>query len=194
MKDWQLTEESFNLFLSWLSDDRDTAGKKYEDIRHRLTLILECRACLQANDVADEAINRFIRRLPELIETYVGDPFPYILVIARNVQRELQRKETLPLPDKLDDIPGKTRETDDLDERMHTCLERCLSQLESKNRDLLMNYYQNEKQEKINFRKMLAKQLGIAANALRLKVHRLRNTVHLCLSDCLGNDLPFETK
>lgn len=37
MTDWELTEESFNLFLSWLSKDRDVAGKKHEDIRRRLS-------------------------------------------------------------------------------------------------------------------------------------------------------------
>ena len=63
-----------------------------------------------------------------------------------------------------------------------------------KSRDLLMDYYQNDKQDKIDFRKTLARQLGIAANALRLRVHRLRTNVHTCLSNCLGADFPLETK
>jgi hypothetical protein len=72
MKDWELTEESFDLFLSWLSEDREVAGRKYEDIRRRLITILECRRCTQPEEIADEALNRFIRRLPELIHTYSG--------------------------------------------------------------------------------------------------------------------------
>src|SRR5262245_43181491 len=106
MKQWELTEESFNFFLSWLSVDRDAAGRKYEDIRHRVGRILECRGCTEAEDVTDEAINRFIRRLPELIETFKGDPFPYILVIARNVQLEKDKKQTLPLPENMDEVPA----------------------------------------------------------------------------------------
>jgi DNA-directed RNA polymerase specialized sigma24 family protein len=194
MKDWELTEESFNLFLSWLSADRDAAGRKYEDIRRRLIVILECRACAEPEDVADEAITRFIRRLPELINTYKGDPFPYILVIARNVQHEREKKPYLPLPENLDEVPAEPVETDELDDRVHNCLDQCLSKLEPKSRDLLMDYYQNDKQDKIDFRKKLARQLGIAANALRLRVHRLRSHVHACLNNCLGGDFPLETK
>lgn len=194
MKDWELTEESFNLFLSWLSADRDAAGRKYEDIRRRLIVILECRGCAQPEEVADEAINRFIRRLPELINTYSGDPFPYILVIARNVQHEREKKQALPLPDDLDEVPADPVEIDEVDDRVHDCLDQCLNQLEPKSRTLLMDYYQNEKQDKIDFRKTLAKQLGIAANALRLRVHRLRTNVHKCVNNCLGPDFPLETK
>jgi DNA-directed RNA polymerase specialized sigma24 family protein len=189
MKNWELTEESLNLFLSWLSDDRDVAGKKYEDIRHRLILILECRRCRCADEVADEAINRFIRRLPELIKTYKGDPFPYILVIARNVQHEWDKSQDLPLPEDINSLPDEIIEPDELEERIHNCLERCLGELESKNRNLLLDYYQNENQNQIDFRKRLARRLGIAANALRIRVHRLRNTLQSCMNNCLGADL-----
>lgn len=195
MKEWELTEESFNLFLSWLSVDRDAAGRKYEDIRRRLILILECRGSTQADSIADEAINRFIRRLPELIETYKGDPFPYILVIARNVQHERDKKPTLPLPENVDElVADPPPEPDELEQLVHDCLDKCLSTLETKSRDLLLDYYLNDKQEKIDFRKKLARQLGIAVSALRLRVHRLRCTVHGCMENCLGDKVPFEMK
>lgn len=194
MKDWELTEESFDLFLSWLSEDREVAGQMYEDIRRRLIKILECRGCAQPEDVADEALNRFIRRLPELIHTYSGDPFPYILRIARNVQHEKEKKQPLPLPENLDEVPAEPVDTDEIDERVHTCLDQCLGKLEPKSRTLLMDYYQNDKQDKIDFRKILAEELGIAANALRLRVHRLRNNVSMCMNTCLGPDFPLEMK
>lgn len=194
MKDWELTEESFDLFLSWLSEDREVAGQMYEDIRRRLIKILECRGCAQPEDVADEALNRFIRRLPELIHTYSGDPFPYILRIARNVQHEKEKKQPLPLPENLDEVPAEPVDTDEIDERVHTCLDQCLGKLEPKSRTLLMDYYQNDKQDKIDFRKILAEDLGIAANALRLRVHRLRNNVSMCMNTCLGPDFPLEMK
>ena len=43
MNDWDLTEESFDLFLSWLDPDRDLAGKRYESIRRRLIIMLDRR-------------------------------------------------------------------------------------------------------------------------------------------------------
>jgi len=188
MKDWELTEESFNLFLSWLSEDRDTAGKKYEDIRRRLIIVLEARRCLHPGEVADEAINRFIRRLPELIETFEGEPLPYILVIARNIQHESDRKQTTSLPDNIDTLLTTTGETDEPTDCIHECLDECLGKLDLDSRNLLLDYYQNDKQEKIHFRKTLAKQLGIAANALRLRMHRLRRIVHECMDNCLQID------
>ncbi len=194
MKDWELTEESFDLFLSWLSEDREVAGQKYEDIRRRLIYILECRKCTQPEEVADEALNRFIRRLPELIHTYKGDPFPYILVIARNVQHEKEKKQPLPLPENLDEVPAEQVETDEVNERVHDCLDQCLRKLEPKSRELLIDYYQNDRQAKIDFRKKLAKQLGIGKNAFRLRVHRLRHSVHSCMNSCLGPDFPLEMK
>lgn len=185
MKDWELTEESLNRFLSWLSEDRDTAGKKYEEIRRRLTIILEARRCIHAEEVADEAINRFIRRLPELIETFEGEPLPYILVIARNIQHESDRKQTVSLPENIETLLTTTENTDEPNDCIHECLDECLGKLDSDSRNLLLDYYQNDKQEKIHFRKTLAKQLGIAANALRLRMHRLRRIVHECMDDCL---------
>ena len=191
MKDWELTEESFNLFLSWLSADRDTAGRKYEDIRRRMILILECRGCTQGEEVADEAINRFIRRLPELIKTYKGDPFPYILVIARNIQHEFEKKKVLPLPDNIE-LSADPVEIDEADQLVHDCLDKCLGLLEGQSRDLLLDYYLNDKQKKIDFRRRLAKQLGIAVNALRIRVHRLRRSVHTCMNKCLGTSVRAE--
>ena len=188
MKDWELTQESLNFFLSWLSEDRDTAGKKYEDLRRRLIVILEARRCAHAEEVADEAVDRFIRRLPELIETFEGGPLPYLLVIARNIQHEQEKKPTLPLPEDIEKLLVAAEHNDDLDDPVHDCLDGCLAKLDPKGRRLLLDYYQNDKQQKIQFRKTLAKQMGIAANALRLRIHRLRNTVHACLNDCLGID------
>lgn len=188
MRDWELTEESFDRFLLWLSKDRDTAGKKYEDIRRRLIIILEARRCIHAEEVADEAINRFIRRLPELMETFEGEPLPYMLVIARNIQHEAEKKQTISLPENIENLLGTTEQTDDPDDCIHQCLDECLDKLDSDSRNLLLDYYQNDKQEKIQFRKALAKQLGIAANALRLRMHRLRNIVHECMENCLRTD------
>jgi DNA-directed RNA polymerase specialized sigma24 family protein len=186
MTNWELTEESFNLFLSWLSKDPDTAGKRYEDIRRRLIIMLNARGCSRSAEVADEAINRFIRRLPELIESYTGDPVPYLCVIARNVHREILKTETVPLGENgYDAIVAVNQTEESLEEQLDRCLQRCLSKLESRSRQLVLIYYQHDKQAKIDFRKRLAKAMGIGANALRIRVHRIRATLEVCLNDCL---------
>lgn len=191
MTDWELTEESFNLFLSWLSKDRDTAGKKYEDIRRRLIVMLNARGCRRPAEVADEAINRFIRRLPEMIDSYKGDPVPYLCVIARNVHREVVKTDPVPLDENgYDAIATASQDEESLAEQLDECLQRCLSKLESRSRELVLSYYQNDKQAKIDFRKRLAKAMGIAANALRIRIHRIRAVLEVCLDDCLGPEAP----
>ena len=183
-------EDRFNLFLSWLSSDRDEAGRKYVDMRRRLIFMLECRGSNRAGEIADEALDRFIKRLPEIRDTYKGDPVPYVCVIARNVQLEFNRKQEQPLPENIDTIPIDNEEPDELEEHMHECLEKCLNEFDLTNRKLLLAYYEEEKQAKIDFRKTLAKTMGIAGNALRLRVHRLRRTLELCMNECLGVDVP----
>lgn len=194
MKDWELTEESFNFFLSWLSTDRDAAGKKYEDIRRRLIVMLHSRGCARAEDAADESINRFIRRLPELSETYEGDPVPYLCVVARRVHLEIIEKEPDALPDNFDKLFEEHKETEELEELMHGCLERCLSAFDSNSRELLLAYYKEDKQAKINFRKRLAARMGLATSALRLKLHRFRSKLQCCINECLGDEVANETK
>lgn len=194
MKNWELTEESFNLFLSWLAPDRDTAGKKYEDLRRRLIIMLDGRGCTDSEGVADETFNRFIRRLPEMIDSYTGDPIPYLCVIARHVHLELRKKQTAPLPENLSEVLPAANGSDELENRLHECLEKCLEKLELKSRELVLDYYQEERQAKIAFRKRLARQMGIAANALRIRMHRIRTALESCINDCLGTDLPAEIK
>ena len=43
MKNWELTGEAFDLFLSWLDADRDQAAFKYEALRRRLIVFFDCR-------------------------------------------------------------------------------------------------------------------------------------------------------
>lgn len=193
--DKELNEEAFNAFLSWLVPDREEAGKKYEAMRYRVILMLECRGCTRADEDCDEAFNRFIKRLPELRDTYVGDPAPYICVIARNVHLEHIRKEHLQLPDDFDiPVDKHNGEPDELEELMHECLDKCLDEFDQTNRKLLLDYYEEEKQAKINFRKKLAKSMGIAANALRLRIHRLRGALELCMNKCIETKVPSEIK
>ena len=67
----------------------------------------------------------------------------------------------------------------------YECLERCLEQLPPDNRDLVLRYYQQERKAKIEHRKSLATELGIAVNALRIRAHRIRLVLQRCVRDCI---------
>ncbi|MEN3332706.1 MAG: hypothetical protein V7641_2071 [Blastocatellia bacterium] len=59
-------------------------------------------------------------------------------------------------------------------ERRLNWLAGCLSQLPAESRALILDYYQGERGERIRHRKQMAERLGIPQNALRIRVHRIR--------------------
>src|SRR5689334_19432330 len=174
-KDWKLTKEAFDKFLSWLHPDREEAGKKYEEIRCHLIIILTCRGCTEAEELADETINRVIRRAQQMADTYQGEPAHYFITVAHNLFLEHvgKRQKWSELPPELPQPPAP--DTDD--DREYDCLEHCVQQLKPSHRDLVLRYYQEDKQAMIDQRKKLADELGIAVNALRIRAHRIRATL-----------------
>jgi DNA-directed RNA polymerase specialized sigma24 family protein len=193
MGDWELTEESFNFFLSWLDPDRDSAGKKFEDIRRRLLAVFGARGYPRSDELADETLKRFIRRLPAMLDSFTGDPLPYLLVIAHRLHLEDADKQFLPLPENLPDGLATDDDASMQAEVFDACLEECLGRLGPKDRALVLDYYRKDKQAKIDFRKELARCLGLSTNALRIRIHHLRTTLRECLDECLQTR-PLEMK
>jgi DNA-directed RNA polymerase specialized sigma24 family protein len=177
-KSWVLTQESFDALLDWLDPHREQAGQKYEDIRRRLIKLFVCRGCPEPEDLADETINRVIKKLKEIESGFTGDKARYFYGVANKVHLEyLRRKPALALP---------LRETNSEEvEREFRCLERCMELLTPDNRTLVLQYYQEEKKAKIDHRKLLAEKLGIAVNALRIRAYRIRASLLECVQNCL---------
>lgn len=177
-KDWVLTRESFEALLAWLDPDRDVAAQKYEAIRYRLIKIFACRGCLEAEDLADETINRVTSKLPGIQATYSGETARYFYGVANKIHLEYtRRKPAPPLPDAKTDCEQAELE--------YACLDRCVAKLTPENRELVLSYYQEEKHAKIEHRRHLALKLGIAANALRIRAHRIRASLQQCVKECL---------
>jgi len=174
---WDITQAAFDKFLTWLDPDREQAGIRYEEIRRKLIKIFECRGCSSSEDLADETINRVIRKMQELADTYTGDPALYFYGVARNVHLEHVKKiRTLPI------LPPVSAEEK---EREYKCLEQCMKTLTSDNRVLMLEYYKSEKRTRIVHRKELAAGLEIAPNALRLRAFRIRAGLQICVENCL---------
>jgi DNA-directed RNA polymerase specialized sigma24 family protein len=174
----EISQEMFDYFLAWLNPDPDLAGRKYEEIRRRLIMVFTCRGCTIPEELADETINRVIRRAGEIAPSYVGDPALYFYGVAHYVHHEYCRKKPEPMPPpKVEDPP--------YNEQRHTCLEKCMNQLPERSRELVLRYYQEEKHAKIDLRKQLAEKLGIPINALRIRAHRIRLILEECVSSCV---------
>ncbi len=166
--------------LAWLDPNRDEAGRKYEVIRLRLIKIFTCRGCLEPEDLADETINRVSKRLNEIQNEYEGDPARYFYGVANKIHLESLRRKPPPPPP-----PPMPIDDSNQKEREFQCFERCIEKLAPDHRALVVGYYQEEKRTKIDHRRMLADQLGIALNALRIRAHRIRASLYKCVQNCV---------
>ncbi|MDQ3744364.1 MAG: hypothetical protein M3444_08275 [Acidobacteriota bacterium] len=173
-----LTQAAFDSLLAWLDPDRDQAGRKYEYIRQRLIKIFACRGRSDADELADETINRVVLKVQDLSKDYVGDPALYFYGVAHKVFLESVRKPHAVAP------PPPPTDSDEAEEEFR-CLEGCMARLSQSNRELVLEYHRYEKREKIEHRRKLAERLGIGQNALRIRAHRIRGTLQRCVNACL---------
>jgi DNA-directed RNA polymerase specialized sigma24 family protein len=180
---WTLTQEAFDKLLVALGGDRDSAAQKYLEIRTNLTRFFEWRGCSFPEDHADETINRIAKRVAEGEEilNYSG----YALGVARLLLLEINKgrqREQLALAE-IGTASEVYEEADD--ESRLTCLRSCLQTLSSDNRELILQYYQGEKGEKIQNRKKLMDRLGVPVNTLRMRALRLRERLQSCVEECV---------
>lgn len=181
-KNWVMSQESFEGLLNWLGPDRDQAGLKYEQIRVGLINYFTFRAPCDAEDLADETINRVISRLPEIQDQISGEWKRYFYGVARKVQLEYLRRK-IPQP------PAEPIADSERVEVEYHCLEQCIKKLSDENRELVLRYYQADGRKKIEERKQLADELGIAPNALRIRAYRIRAALQKCLEKCVDDSL-----
>jgi hypothetical protein len=172
-----MKQDTFDRFLAWLHPDRNLAGEKYEVIRHGLTQFFERRGSLEAEVLADKTIDRVIKKLPEIADSYTGEQAKYFYGVARHVYQESIKPQIVPPAPEVDDPI--------LLERKDQCRQRCLDKLSDEDRALITGYYLKEKQEKIAHRRKLAIQLGLTSNALAVRAFRIRSALNRCLEECL---------
>jgi DNA-directed RNA polymerase specialized sigma24 family protein len=181
-KGGNLSQESFDRLLAWLHQDRDEAGRIYENIRSALIAGFRSHGCSFPDKLADQTIDRVARKFAEMVQPYVGDPRPYFYRVAFYVRLEHLRKEVEveELPDDLN-LPVVVEDV----EPEFECLEQCMDTLPPRSRDIVLKYYQGEKRVKIELRKALASSLSLSLPALRLKAQRIRAHLKTCIMACL---------
>ena len=179
-----LTQESFDRLLNWLHPDPEEAGKIYVKIRSGLIKKFSSQGCLYPDRHADITMDRVAKKLPEILDMYVGDPEPYFHRVAYYVLREYFSKNTneVELPD---DLPLRTLDEDDNVELEFACLERCLETLTPQKQYLIRNYYLGDKKAKIRRRKELASSFNLALPVLRVQALRIRQDLRSCILNCL---------
>jgi DNA-directed RNA polymerase specialized sigma24 family protein len=179
---WELTASALERLLARLDPRADRAAEAYEALRVALTRFFDWRGAAFPDECADDALNRLARRLDEGAE--VVDIRGFALGIARLVLLERARGPQA-RQHTLDEhrAEASTAEAEP-DAGLHDCLERCLATLPADARRLILEYYQDQRREKIDRRARLAGELGLSANALRSRAQRVRDRLERCVRTC----------
>lgn len=187
-----LTQEALDRFLARLDPDRERAGVQYRNLHRKLVKLFECRGASCAESLADETIDRVIRKLDQVD---IHDVRLYVLGVAQNVLKESWHSSTKNTS--LETVSVRVLRVDpDADEQQKNdeleaakrleCLDRCMRTLPRKERRLVMGYYEKHKSEAIQHRRKLAEQCGISLGTLRVQAHRIRCKLAAWVEKCLA--------
>jgi DNA-directed RNA polymerase specialized sigma24 family protein len=177
----QTASLEFERLLSWLDEDRNKAGEKYEQIRQNLIDYFRRRGALDPLALADDVIERVTRRVTEIAKDFVGTPSYYFLAVARRVIAEYWRRP--PEQDLPDNLPFfSSPEAAERRELYFKSLERCWTRLSAKDQRFLLRYCVDSPPVKLSTaREQLAEEMGATINMLRVMAHRLKRRLRLCI-------------
>jgi DNA-directed RNA polymerase specialized sigma24 family protein len=195
---WTLSGEALAKFLACLDADAERAGARYESLRLALMKFFDWRGARFPEECADEAINRVIRKVDEG-ET-IRDIPTYCLGVARLVLLEnrkgpdSKRVDIEALSPNVLAAPGspEPRGLSGPGDERQDCFDRCLGELPSESRQLILQYYSDERRQKIDRRQAMAERLGIPLNALRSRAQRIRNRLEDCVQRCAKSPMGKE--
>ncbi len=191
-KNWVLTPEAFaKLLAAFAPDSNEEAGAKYEAARARLVKLFQWRGIFDAEEAADETLNRVARKIDE--GEIVRDMSAFIGGIARFVLLEkLKSKERTNVA--LEDAPHaafvKQPEEfadDPEDEQKLRCFNRCMREIPDEMRQIVVEYYNADADGsvRIEHRKRMAERLNLEMNALRNRALRARGKLEDCIKNCI---------
>jgi DNA-directed RNA polymerase specialized sigma24 family protein len=186
-----LSAEELEALLAWLDTDRTKAGEIYVALRRKLARFFERSRFKDAEELADETLNRVARWL--LAEGAPGaeDRYSFCHGFARRIRQERWRRidrEQASL-EKEPAAPPREPDAEDEEERrvLLEALRDCLARLPGDEQSLILRYYDGE--NRIQSRRELAAQRGVTLNALRIQAFRVRRRVEACLQGG-GNVFP----
>ena len=182
-----LTADAFANLLDFLGADRERAGAKYEDLRRTLIRFFEWRGAPFPEEHADETFNRVARKLAEGVK--IKNIGGYCYEVARLVCLEAfkgHENKRSPLEAiNLETITSSTTNEAEEKEIRLSCLDDCLGGLAEENRELILQYYRDDRSGRIDHRKALAKRIGLRRDALANRAQRIRDKLEQCVVACL---------
>jgi DNA-directed RNA polymerase specialized sigma24 family protein len=185
-KCYDLTPEGFSRLLHVLGPDAEAQGRRYEEIRQRLLSFFAFRGCESPEVLADEVFDRVAQRLREGVRVDPANPYSYFhgvafLLFREHLRRGKSTRQNLKaFGFSLSTAPVALDELEEDDRRLHH-LRHGLTGIGEEECRLILAYYSCD--DRIRERKRLSEELGIPANALRIRVFRVRRKLEQALAE-----------
>jgi len=181
-KNKDIDRKTFESLLDWLDSDREIAGQKYESIRQRLILFFATRKCIAPEELADKTIDRVLQKVGEIAEDYEGNPAKYFYAVGKRILQEYFKQ---PKTEELSPLIPQEEKKNEEENELYKCLATCLQTIDEKDRNLILGYYDKDKQAKIDNRKLLAEKTGQTSEVLRIRAYRIRSKLQKCILNCM---------
>ncbi|HEY6332632.1 MAG TPA: sigma-70 family RNA polymerase sigma factor [Blastocatellia bacterium] len=186
-----LTAESFGKLLACFDLDRDRAGEKYEELRRAMIRFFEWRGAPFPEDHTDEAFNRVARKLDQGLE--IRNIRGYCYEVARLLCLEAlngvdSKRDPLGPDQQNTAVIASADEAAEREIRL-ACLDSCMDKLPADGRRLILEYYRDDRRDRIDRRKDLAATLGLNREALANRAQRLRYKLEQCINRCFNKKM-----
>ena len=205
---WKLDDVSLSALIRALGPDTEQAGRRYASLRERLVRFFEWNRAQNADELADETLDRLARRLGrdesaaarngntdgEATRDAVERPEEFAAGIARLVLHEQRRRqiraeqalENIERSSAADLIASRAEDSQHAEE-LSEALDSCMRELSMEQRELIGRYYNVKGRTMIDARKQLALEMGISINALRNRALRIRAELESLMRTRLGD-------
>jgi RNA polymerase sigma factor (sigma-70 family) len=174
--------------LHWLDEGHDSEGARYVEMRRRLVAYFDRKNCEHPDELADETLNRVMRRFHEDASVSNTLPARYCYINAKFVFLEHLRRPRRADSDieSLERIPARGDSAESAgepnkDESLLDCLDCCLKKLDPQDRALILEYYVGDQRAKIESRRNIAAKLGLTMNAVSIRACRIREKLEACM-------------
>lgn len=185
-----LNQEDLDALLLLFSEDREEAGRAYENLRGGLARYFEAKGCDDPFDLADETLTRVATKASTFDRSQNSRPSAFVYGFAAKVYLENTRdprRRGVEFDPALHAQAGSVAPMDEGEDVSIVCLEKCLDEFSAEDRSLIVRYYSKEKTEKIELRKQMAAELGCKMDALHMRVYRIRMALKRCVDGCIKN-------
>lgn len=182
---YDLGQNEFDALLGLFSANREEAGERYEQIRSGLVRFFGFKGCTDPTGLADETINRVARKLHTFDSSKNTQPVSFFYGFASNILLEYRRKifRESELVENRIGVPTASAE-EDTDDAGRKCLYKCLEELPLAEKELVIEYYSCDRQERIELRQKMCGRFQCTAAALYTRVFRIKSTLKDCIVAC----------